>query len=323
MFPHLRPIIPLGMIMGLAFLIYYQIKPFIPKILQIYVRRKWVSKKLASCKGFWPIDERAGACPEGWVGWPEGKRFAIVLTHDVETEQGIERCIPLAEIEKNLGFRSSFNFVAEDYAIPDKLFDFLKHNRFEIGLHGLRHNGNMFRSKRQFHKKASRINRYLKEWGCKGFRAPSMYHNLERIGALDIEYDTSTFDTDPFEPQPDGVGTIFPFWVSGDSTQKGYVELPYTLPQDHTLFVVMGERDITIWKKKLDWIAKRGGMALVIIHPDYMNFNRKGEVRGEYPASYVSDLLEYIKNKYKDQYWHVLPQEMARFLAKNYVNKKG
>jgi hypothetical protein len=27
---------------------------------------------------------------------------------------------------------------------------------------------------------------------------------------LNIEYDASTFDTDPFEPQPDGVGTIFP-----------------------------------------------------------------------------------------------------------------
>ena len=30
---------------------------------------------------------------------------------------------------------------------------------------------------------------------------------------LNIAYDASTFDTDPFEPQPDGVNTIFPFWV--------------------------------------------------------------------------------------------------------------
>lgn len=65
-----------------------------------------------------------------------------------------------------------------------------------------------------------------------------MYHNLEWICELDIEYDSSTFDTGPFEPQSDGVGTIFPFWVPVNSSQKGYVELPYALPQDHALFVI-------------------------------------------------------------------------------------
>ena len=40
-----------------------------------------------------------------------------------------------------------------------------------------------------------------------------MLHNLEWFHDLNVKYDSSTFDTDPFEPQPDGVGTIFPFWV--------------------------------------------------------------------------------------------------------------
>jgi len=46
-----------------------------------------------------------------------------------------------------------------------------------------------------------------------GFRAPAMHDNLEWISELNLEYDLSTFDTDPFEPQSDGVGTIFPFKV--------------------------------------------------------------------------------------------------------------
>ena len=90
---------------------------------------------------------------------------------------------------------------------------------------------------------------------------------------LNIEYDSSTFDTDPFEAQPDGVKSVFPFWVAGISPRVGYVELPYTLPQDFTLFILLKEKDITIWKQKLSWIAKKGGMALVITHPDYMNFD--------------------------------------------------
>ena len=65
--------------------------------------------------GVWPIDERAGKAPKGWQGWPEGKKFALVLTHDVDTAKGQERCYQLAELEERLGFRSSFNFVPERY----------------------------------------------------------------------------------------------------------------------------------------------------------------------------------------------------------------
>ena len=39
-------------------------------------------------KDVWPIDERAGSAPAGWTGWPDGKRFALVLTHDVDTAPG-------------------------------------------------------------------------------------------------------------------------------------------------------------------------------------------------------------------------------------------
>ncbi len=56
-----------------------------------------------------------------------------------------------------------------------------------------------------------------------------MHHNFEWIEELSIDYDMSTFDTDPFEPMPDRVGTIFPFIVSAHHIAKTYVELLYTL----------------------------------------------------------------------------------------------
>ena len=94
------------------------------------------------------------------------------------------------------------------------------------------------------------------------------------IHELGSEYDASTFDVDPFEPQPDGMSTIFPFWVSsGDNT--GFVELPYTIVQDFTLYKMLGEQNNDIWKKKLDWVAEHGGMALINTHPDYMSFDGK------------------------------------------------
>ena len=70
-------------------------------------------------------------------------------------------------------------------------------------------------------------------------------------------------------------------------------------------------------KRKLDWIAENGGMALVITHPDYMNFTRKKLGINEYPVKFYEELLEYIKTKYEGQYWHVLPKEIARFWSKS------
>jgi len=223
----------------------------------------------------------------------------------------------LVAIEERLGFRSSFNFVPGDYHVPEVLRQNLMERGFEIGVHGLYHDKNPFRSPSIFKKQSVEINRTLKDWGAKGFRSPSMYHDLELLHHLDIEYDASTFDTDPFEPQPDGMGTIFPLWVSNKNPQKGYVELPYTLPQDFLLFILMQEKSIDIWKKKLDWIAMHGGMILLDVHPDYMNFDKKQHYE-KYPSKYYEAFLEYIKSKYEGQYWHALPRDMARFWADKY-----
>jgi hypothetical protein len=230
---------------------------------------------------------------------------------------------------------------------------------FEVGVHGLRHDGKLFSSRKTFLEQSARINHYLKDWQSVGFVSPSMHRNLDWIHDLNVEYDASTFDTDPFEPQPEGVGTILPFWVpaapnpqnstlntqhsstSGISSlsksdsavlqpttstlqprtvsNSGYIELPYTLPQDFTLFVIMGEKNIDIWKKKLDWIAEHGGMALLISHPDYMSFNGRKPVLDEYPAEYYKKFLKYTKETYEGQYWNALPKDLARFWKKHYM----
>ena len=297
--------------------IYPKFRFLIPRQLQIQLRRHYVNSIRSKYEKDWPIDHNACTPPEGWTGWPDGKKFALILTHDVEKAGGISKCSSLAEIEERLGFRSSFNFVSGDYPVPEALRQNLMDRGFEIGVHGLHHDRNPFQDASIFKKQAIEINRTLKEWSAVGFRSPCMYHNLELIHDLDIEYDSSTFDTDPFEPQPDGMGTIFPFWVANEDRQKGYVELPYTLPQDFLLFILMQEESIAIWKRKLDWIADQGGMVLLDTHPDYMSFDKKPN-HEEYPAKHYEAFLEYIKANYEGQYWHVLPRDMARFWAGHY-----
>lgn len=292
---------------------YYRLKPLIPRSVQLVLRRNIVRIRMKKCRDIWPIDRRAASPPSEWGGWPEGKRFALVLTHDVDTARGAKRCHALADLEMTHGFHSSFNFVPERYPVLPKLRQDLVASGFEVGVHGLYHDGKYFDSQEIFRERAIKINRYLKEWNAVGFRTPSMLHKLDWMCALDILYDASTFDTDPFEPQSDGVGTIFPFFVQAEKPDRGFVELPYTLPQDFTLFVLMKEKTIDIWKKKLDWIAEKGGMALLNTHPDYMNFGEGAMGKEECPAEYYARFLKYISAMYGQTCWHVLPREMAQW----------
>ena len=228
------------------------------------------------------------------------------------------------QLELDLGFRSSFNFIPEgSYRVPAELREELTARGFEVGIHDLKHDGHLFSSYRGFKRRSVRINGYAREWGASGFRSGFMLRNLDWLHELDMQYDASTFDTDPFEPQPQGHHTIFPFWVprpNGNgsavpASSEGYVELPYTLPQDSTLFVLLGETTLEIWMRKLDWIAEHGGMVLLDTHSDYMSFGGSPpQTAKEYPAALYREFLTYVKTKYAGEYWHALPQEVASYI---------
>jgi glycosyltransferase involved in cell wall biosynthesis len=307
------------------------------------VRRLFAKRKRKLYQSTWPINESAKAQPVGWQGWPEANNFAFIITHDVEGPDGLAKCRQLAELEMELGFRSSFNFIPEgDYRVPAELRDWLIQNGFEIGIHDLNHDGKLFDSPETFRRKARQINHYARDWKAVGFRAGFMLRNLDWYHHLDVQYDASTFDTDPFEPQPDGAGTIFPYWIPlpdvgstvGETVRaksetagltdhsppvtrhnSGYVELPYTLPQDSTLFLVLQETTPDIWIRKLDWVAKHGGMALVNVHPDYLCFEGEPASARTFPIAHYRRLLEHVRERHDGSYWHVLPREIAAFTS--------
>src|SRR5580704_3218324 len=291
---------------------YYFLKPIIPWRVRLMLRQWRAKHRRKAFSDVWPIDPTSGAIPPGWPGWPDGKKFAFVLTHDVEGSKGVSRVEQLMNLEQKYGFRSCFNFVPEgEYRLSDSLRKTLDHAGFEIGVHGLEHDGKLYRSKAKFAADARRINDYARKWNVSGFRSPLMQHRLGWLHRLDVEYDASTFDTDPFEPEPDGMGTIFPFWVPGPNG-SGYVELPYTLVQDFTLFSVLREQNIEIWKRKLDWLVERGGMVLLNTHPDYMCFRGK-PARNEFPVGLYEELLRYVHEKYEGSYWAATPREVSRY----------
>lgn len=301
--------------------LYYNLKPIIPRPLIQVMRQLYQPLAKNSFSLNWPIEERYALflwevgrqiltltgqpSLEFTPFWPAANRFAFVLTHDIETKHGQSFVRRVADLEESLGFRSSFNFVPERYLIDQSLVAELKERGFEVGIHGLKHDGKLFNSRDEFERRAKLINNYLRSFDAVGFRSPLTHRHPEWMQVLDVEYDLSFFDTDPYESIPGGTMSLWPFFLGH------FVELPYTLVQDYTLTSVLGETTPKIWLEKIEFIEKYHGMALINSHPDYLAKITTWDVYSEFLASM----------KARNGYWHALPRETAKWWRSRSVNE--
>ncbi|MEZ4515561.1 MAG: hypothetical protein R3C44_01550 [Chloroflexota bacterium] len=95
------------------------------------------------------------------------------------------------DVEEANGYRSSFNFVPEAYDVGHDLLDEMRERGFEVGVHGLKHDGRLFSSRDVFMQRAGAINARLADWQAVGYRSPMTHRNPEWMQALDIDYDLS------------------------------------------------------------------------------------------------------------------------------------
>ena len=301
---------------GLALRGYYGLKPVLPRRLQLAVRRVYARRQAQRQFPAWPVEPllvdhfhagiRARLSQSGSDRlpllnfWPSRHRFAVVLTHDVEGPAGVANIPRVLEVERRHGMVSSWNFVAEWYEIPDGTFDQIRAAGGEIGLHGIKHDGKLFTDRASFDANLPLIHSYLEKWGAVGFRSPATHRNADWMPDLGCLYDSSFPDTDPFEPQPGGCCSIFPFFLGE------LVELPVTLVQDHTMWEILRRDSIDLWVQKSEWIARHHGLINVIVHPDYV-VNPERLQRYEQFLAYLRRLID------REAGWHALPRDVAEW----------
>ena len=290
---------------------YYAIKPLLPRALQLAARRALARRQARRRFPAWPIETlRVDQLKAGFIAelqrtaaeripflnfWPDRRRFAMILTHDVEGPRGLQNIPRLLELERRHGLLSSWNFVADDYAIDEGVFAALREAGCEVGLHGLHHDGLLFADRASFVAQLPRIHQVMNDWGVVGFRSPATHREPAWMPELGCLYDSSFPDTDPFEPQPVGCSSIWPFFL-GD-----LVELPITMPQDHTLLEILRERTIRRWVEKATWVAANHGLVNVLVHPDYLLDDRRLDL--------YEQLLVYLAGL--SGAWHALPRDVA------------
>jgi hypothetical protein len=289
---------------------YYLVRPALPRWMQLRLRRVFTRVQAKSSFPDWPnedslhtlyawlfslLAELAGEPVPFIDPWPYDKSWALVLTHDVETDSGCRNLDLLRAPERQLGYRSSWNFVPLRYTVADETIRALQAEGCEVGVHGLRHDGRDLGSRRLLAKRLPRMREYADRWQAAGFRAPATQRRWEWMPRLGFDYDSSYSDTDPYEPQPGGCCSYLPYF------NEDLVELPITLPQDHTLFSILQRSDAEVWIQKAEFLRERGGMVLILTHPDYAGDPRV-------TTGYRSLLGRFCDD---DSVWRALPREAA------------
>ena len=304
---------------------YYRLRWLMPRGVQIAMRRRYAKLQVRAKFPCWPFEtafhdfldlmlEILGQVSDEPIPciapWPNDHTWALVLTHDVERSSGWAATGPVIELEASRGYRSSWNLVPGRYQIETRDVHALVAEGFEVGVHGLYHDGRDLESLALLRERLPRIREAAERWGASGFRAPAMQRQAEWMPLLQFDYDTSYPDTDPFEPQPGGCCTWLPFF------NDDMVELPMTLPQDHTLFVILSETDETMWLEKALFLRERGGMALIDTHPDYLADERLMTAYRRFLDHFQADT----------DAWKALPKEVSawwRRRAASHLERDG
>jgi hypothetical protein len=297
--------------------IYYFLRPTLPVAVRKHLQRTWLNgwDRIAFPK--WPVDvsvehlmERTMTLvmkarglervPFVWF-WPDGMPSATMMTHDVEGSAGASFCDQLMDLDDSYGIKSSFQFVPQGrFAAPMTVLEAARARGFEVNVHDLNHDGYLFHEKKQFEQRAEQINRYARFGQCRGFRSGSMYRKQAWFGAFELSYDMSVPNVAHLEAQRGGCCTVLPYFIGN------ILELPLTTTQDYSVFNILGDYSIALWKEQIARVRERNGLLSFVTHPDYLIEERARLVYRELLA-HLSEL------RTQKQTWIALPADINRW----------
>ena len=310
--------------------LYCLLRPFMSPALRKQVQRFHARSWRKLSFPHWPVDttvedicekllllsmEARGVdrVPFVWF-WPGGAGGCVVMTHDVETEAGRDFCADLMDLDDVFGIKASFQIVPEGrYTVSPGFLQTIRDRGFDFGIHDWNHDGRLFDNREEFLRRAAIINRYATEHAARGFRAGLLYRKPEWYDSLNFSFDMSIPNVAHLDPQRGGCCTVMPYFIGN------ILELPVTTAQDYTLFHLLNDRSIELWKTQIELILEKNGLASFIVHPDYI-IDR--ETRSVY-----TNLLDHLRSLGENKpIWFGLPAEVDswwRSRSKMSIEKTG
>ena len=293
---------------------YYTVRPLLPVFARKYLQRAHLRGWEKIPFPCWPVDRTVDQIlgkllalsiraqgireiPFVWF-WPQGVSSCAAITHDVEGSLGRDFCPTLMDMNDSMGMKSSFQIIPEGrYPVSQEFLKLIRDRDFEINIHDLNHDGHLYTGRKEFLRRAGKINRYAREFGARGFRSGVLYRNVDWYDAFDFSYDMSIPNVAHLDPQRGGCCTVMPYFI-GD-----ILEIPLTTAQDYSLFHILSDYSIHLWKRQIELITASHGLISFNIHPDYI-------VEPRARRTYLR-LLEYLVKVRSDRkIWIALPGEI-------------
>jgi len=297
--------------------LYYLLRRCLPfpvrRQLQLAYFRGWEERSFPA----WPVDftvdtlheeflrlllEASGAkkVPFIWF-WPDGAPNCLIMTHDVETSAGRDFTFKLMDLDDSYGIKASFQVIPEKrYEVPDKYVREIRSRGCEFNIHDLNHDGHLYSERVEFVRRAAGINRHVHRYNTRGFRAGAMYRKQDWYDIYEFSYDMSVPTVAHLEPLRGGCCTVMPYFIGK------IVELPLTTIQDYSLFHILNDYSIQLWKQQVALIRERNGLISFLTHPDYLVERRARAV--------YESLLDYLRQMVaRERLWATLPGEVDRW----------
>jgi len=297
--------------------IYYLVRKLLPVGIRRHLQRAYFSDWQRRPFPGWPVDFTVDVLHQEFLRlsmiaagiqripfiwyWPEGAPSSLIMTHDVETRAGRDFTSQLMDLDDSYGIKSSFQVIPEErYKVPNEYVEEIRKRGFEFNIHDLNHDGNLYRKHEEFLRRAGKINTYGLKYDAKGFRAGAMYRVLDWYDAYEFSYDMSLSSVAHLEPKRGGCCTVFPFFIGK------ILELPLTTSQDYSVFHILGDYSIDLWKEQLGLIRHRNGLMSFIAHPDYLKNRRTRKV--------YETLLDHLRQMIAlEKIWAALPGEVDQW----------
>lgn len=233
--------------------------------------------------------------------WPEVAPGCLTITHDVETSVGRDFTFKLMDLDDAYGFKASYQVIPEKrYQVPDEYVARIRSRGCEFNIHDLNHDGRLYAERTEFARRAVGINSYLRKYGSQGFRAGSMYRRQDWYDVFEFAYDMSVPNVAHLEPLRGGCCTVMPYFIGN------ILEIPLTTAQDYSLFQILNDYSIDLWKQQIALIRKRNGLMSFLTHPDYLIDEGTRKIY-ELLLSHLREIASL------DNIWVALPGEINRW----------
>lgn len=297
--------------------IYYRLRNSLPFRIRRQLQRTYFQDWRELAFPAWPVDltvdklheellrlsmETTGVkrLPFIWF-WPEGAPSCLFITHDVETSAGRDFTFSLMDLDDAYGFKAAYQVIPEKrYQVPDEYVARIRSRGCEFNIHDLNHDGRLYAERSEFARRAAGINSYLRKYGSRGFRAGAMYRRQDWYDVFEFAYDMSVPNVAHLEPLRGGCCTVMPYFIGK------ILELPLTTAQDYSVFHILNDYSLGLWKEQIKLVRERNGLLSFLSHPDYLIDDRSRKI--------YESLLSYLKEIVSvNKIWRALPAEVDRW----------